>query len=132
MTLQIRFLAIGAAICAYLMRGFTLAYAFLKHKGDHARTDLSKLIALLLCVPCFQASHFFFKLAYALQQRRALVMCREYSIVGVDKLGLEFEELRLEGLSIAQAYHRLRDILGRLERRQCARKSGNINHETFR
>ena len=29
-----------------------------------------QLVALLLSIPCFKASHFFFKIVYSLQQRR--------------------------------------------------------------
>jgi len=60
------------------------------------------------------ASHFFFKCAYSLQQRRALILSRERGAVSVDELGLKFEELRLEGRSVPQIYHRLRDVLGAL------------------
>lgn len=40
-------------------------------------TKILKLVALLLSIPCFKASHFCFKFVYALNQRRLRRLCSE-------------------------------------------------------
>src|ERR1700733_12280343 len=100
-TLEDRFLAFLITLCAKAMNWFAVCHRLLQRAHKNARWQFLQLVTLLLGFPCFQASHFFFKRAYALQQRRALVLRCKRGIVGVDQLGLELEELGLEGLSIA-------------------------------
>ena len=61
-------------IWAKLMRDFTTSGFFLKHKGDNAVTDIRKSVALRLCIPFFEGSNFFFKIAHAIQERRLLLV----------------------------------------------------------
>lgn len=64
-------LAVAVAICTKLMRWFGRLHAFFQRIGERAGfSDWGQLISFLLCVPCFQASNFFFKIAYALNQRK--------------------------------------------------------------
>ncbi len=42
-----------------------------------ATNQLLQFIALLLSIPCFKTSHFCFKLAYSIQQRRLRLACSE-------------------------------------------------------
>jgi hypothetical protein len=58
--------------CTNAMTWFAILHARLREIDKNARSDLGKLVALLLCVPCFKLSHLFFKFAYALNQRRLL------------------------------------------------------------
>jgi len=101
------------------MRWFGAAFSGLKHVSNSSVPQIFKVVALLLSFPCFKISHFFFKLAYAINQRRALLIRRKCAVLGIDNRGLEFDHLGIEGLSVAQTYHRLRDIASELDRRKC-------------
>lgn len=101
--LQKRFCLALETVCAKCMRRFALFHSFFRYVGEQAGVEIFQFVALLICIPCFKCSHFFFKLAYALQQRRALILCCERGVVSVDELGLKFDELRLKGRTIPQA-----------------------------
>ena len=60
-----------------LMLWFSVCHIGLQRIGDHPGPKLNKLVALLVCLPCFKASHFIFKVVYTLQQRKLLRLCRE-------------------------------------------------------
>lgn len=64
-------------ISTQLMRRFGHICLFFQDVGHNSRSDISKLIFLSLSVPCFKMSHFFFKLAYFVNQRRLLLLCGE-------------------------------------------------------
>src|SRR3990172_9559383 len=115
-SLEDRLLSVFVAISAKMMRLFG-ALCLVFHAVDkNSRSNFLKLIALLLSFPCFKASNLFFKLAYLLNQRKALLQSRRCAALGVYDLRLEFDKLSLEGGTIAQTYGRLNDILSRLER----------------
>src|SRR6516225_4472659 len=126
--LQDRFLAAMIAGCTQPMSWFGSLCLFFQNISHRSGKQFTQLIFLLLSFPSFQASHFFFKCAYFLQQRRALVLCRKRGAIGLNELGLKFDELGLKGCSIPQTYHRLRDILGRIERREGSCKGTDIGH----
>ena len=109
--LQDGFLAFLIALSAKPMRRFGALCLWLQNvsKRDSV-VDIFQFVALLFSVPCFQISYLFFQITCALQQRRALILSRKRGIIGVNQLALKFDELRLEGCSIPQRYHRLRDI----------------------
>ena len=98
------------------------------HASKSAKPEILQFVSLFLCFPCFEVSHFFFKLAYALQHRRALILCRKRGIVGVYQLGLKFEKLPLKRRSIPETYHCLRDILCSSERVHSGGNGGQIGH----
>lgn len=79
------------------MRRFCAAFFLLKNVSEGRIPNGLQFVALCLSFPCFKLSDFFFKLTYSLQQRRALILRGKCRAIGIDKLGLEFEELRLEG-----------------------------------
>ncbi len=54
------------------MRCFVSLHGFLWRIYESTRSHLAKFILLLLCAPCFKLSYLFFKLTYALQERRSL------------------------------------------------------------
>jgi hypothetical protein len=64
-------------MCAYPMRRFGAASIWLQHVGERSRPQIFQLVFLLLSIPCFKISHFFFKLAYALNQIQLRRLCRE-------------------------------------------------------
>jgi len=77
MLLKIRLLACGAAGCAYAMKGFAIAHAFSNRKSHNTRSDLSELVASLICLPISQVSYLFFKPAYACNELRLGLLCGE-------------------------------------------------------
>jgi len=115
--LKQRLLAVLVAICTYPMRWFGAAHGFLHRVSQRPIPKLLQFVALLLTAPIFQASNFFFNLAYLLNERRAFLLSRERARLSVKDLGLKFDGLGLKGGSVPQTYHRLRNILGSLERR---------------
>ena len=101
------------------MRWFGAASLWLQHVGDGSRSNLLKLIALLLSVPCFEGNNLCFKIAYAINLRRM-------RLAGIDCAGLSFHDdaakfnnLSLKNSRVANTYHRLRQIKGRLEACDC-------------
>jgi hypothetical protein len=118
-----RLLAFCEAVWTQPMRWFGAAFIWFQHVGNRAGPDWLKLIIILLGIPLFQASHFCFKRAYAITLRRirlaglyGLVQCLQDDALQLDGLGPKC-------LSIAQIYHRLRDIKHRTE---ACNSSGNF------
>ena len=85
---------------------------------------------LFLSFPCFELSHLFFKLTYTLNQRRAGLINSKNLRLGINQCPIEFEDLKLKGLGIMQTYHRLRDILQRIERRQGSGNVTKVRHDS--
>jgi len=77
------------------MRWFSTACLWFQYKSKCTRMDLLEFIFLLLSIPCFKASHFFFKRTYALQQRELLRLGRECIRLGGEDYSLEFDNLSL-------------------------------------
>ena len=75
------------AVCAKPMRCFVSLHGFLWRIYESTRSHLAKFILLLLCAPCFKLSYLFFKLTYALQERRS----------AAEKAGREAREKVLAG-----------------------------------
>jgi hypothetical protein len=119
------------AFCTKPMNWFGAACLFFQNASKRPSKNLFQLIPLLLSFPCFEISHLFFKLAYFFQQRKALILSRKCTVVGIDDFGLEFDKLPLKRGSIPETYHCLRNILCRLERSQGARECGHVNHSPF-
>lgn len=103
MLLKIKLFTVGGAICAYAMKRFAVAHAFFDFQRQNARTDLGELIAGLVCIPCFKASHLFFKLAYSINQARLR------RLRGQDFF-LQFYNRRVATGSIVNVLQSLRDI----------------------
>src|ERR1700730_12048191 len=93
------------------------------------RPNLLHFVSLLLSFPCFEISHLFFKVTYFLPKHGALLLRRKCCIVCVDCFRLDFDET-LSGVgSLLAAYHRLTNLLGSLERRQCSGNRTHIRHD---
>src|SRR5205085_112917 len=84
------------------------AHRCLQSISKRAASDIGQLIPLLFCVPCFKASHFFFKLAYALQQRLLRVACSE-------EFFLQFYDRRVATGGVVNILKSLREIERGLE-----------------
>jgi hypothetical protein len=85
------------------MRWFAARFFWLKFVGERSPSKVLKLIALLLSFPCFEASHLFFKITYALNQRRLRRLC------GKD-LFLKFYNRRIPAGSVVDVFQSLREI----------------------
>jgi hypothetical protein len=96
-------------ICAHPMRWFGVASVWFQHVSQRALPDSLKFITLLLSFPCFEVSHFFFKLAYAMQQRRLCFACGE-------DLFLKFYNRAVPSGSVTQILYGLRQIESSLKR----------------
>lgn len=77
MWLQIRFLAVGSAIGAYVVWRLAVIHRWLQRESDNASTDIGKLIPLLISFPVFKTSHFLFKVTYTINKRRLRFLCKE-------------------------------------------------------
>ena len=130
-TLEYRYLMFLVAVWTSPMDRFGTLHRLLHHISINSRSNLFKLIALLFSFPCFELSNLCFKRAYAINQRRAFLINRENMRLGIDECPIEFDQLSLKGLSIPQRYHRLRDVLQRLERCQSRSDSAHIRHRIF-
>ena len=103
--LKYRFDATLITTCTYAMKRFGRLSIWFQRIGQRcaATSQLLQLIALLLSIPCFKASHFFFKLAYAVQQRRLRLACNE-------DFFLKFYDRRIASGSIVNVLQSLREI----------------------
>ena len=108
------------AICAYLMRRFGTACVSLQRINQGTRSQPLKLIALFLCVPCFEISNLFFKVAHAFKQRKLVRLGRNCVLLGGKDLSLQFDSLMPNNVGIVRRYHQIRNIAGRLESRHSA------------
>jgi hypothetical protein len=107
-SLKERFFAALKAICTEMMRGFAFLCLCLQNVSDSA-PKWFKFIFLLLSIPCFKASHFFFKLAYAINQRRLRRLCSE-------EFFLKFYNGRIAVGGVVNVLQSLREIEGSLKR----------------
>jgi len=132
--LKDRFTTLLIAVCAKQMHWFGRTCLFLQRisKSASARrtfgTYVHELILLLLSIPCFKVSHFFFKLTYSLQQRRLRRLGRECALLGGDDLSLQFDCFRPNDASVAGIYQELRKIRDGLKRAKQGGEIGNIGH----
>ncbi len=116
------------AIWTYGMLGFGALHGWLHSVSDYAIPKFLQFILLLLSVPCFEISHFCFKRAYLINQARMRRICSDRVALGFHDSSLEFDDLGLEGPGVAQIYHRLCDIEGRLKARERGVPLGDANH----
>ena len=96
--------AIAIAMCTYPMGWFGRASRWFQHVSERSPTEVLKFIALLLSVPCFKASHFFFKGAYLLQQRRI-------RLLGGDDLPLQINRGLVPDIEVLQGLRRTKHAI---------------------
>ena len=75
--LENRGMAVVEAICTNIMRCCNSAFFILNRVSKSTRLKFVQFVPLFLSFPCFKASHFFFKLAYAANQRHLFRLCGE-------------------------------------------------------
>lgn len=103
--LQYRFDSILIAACTYAMKRLGRLSILLQRKGEtwFPRYQLLKFIPFLLSIPPFKASHFFFKLAYSVQERRLRLSCSQ-------EFFLKFYDRRIATGSVVNILQSLRNI----------------------
>ncbi len=114
------FSTIFVTVCTKPMRWFGAAHFWFKHVSDCAPNDVLKLVFLLLSIPCFKASHFFFKLAYAVQQSQLRLVCRK-------DFFLKFYDRPISNGGIVDVLQSLRHIQHGLECANASEYLGNHN-----
>ena len=92
----------------YAMNWFSGCFRWLQFVSNRTPSKILHLVAVLLSFPCFKASHFFFKLTYALQQRRLRLACRE-------DFFLKFYDRRVSSDGVVDVLQSLRHIQRGLE-----------------
>jgi hypothetical protein len=110
------------ALATYAMKWFGGAHGWFQQIAENSYTEFGEIVARLLAFPCFKLSNLFFKIAYTLNQRRALVMSRKCAALGLKDFGIQFDDLGIKGAGRLKVLHRLRDIHDALERRNRSAK----------
>src|SRR2546430_498482 len=100
------------------MRRFSACFVSLHGVSKRSTTVIGQLVPLLLSFPCFKASHFFFKLAYALNQRRLRRLCGE-------EFFLQFYDRRVATGSVIDVLKSLRNIKCGLDGAQASNRFTN-------
>jgi hypothetical protein len=115
--LQYGFDAALVAGCTYTMKCFGWLSIWFQRVSERWATtnQLLKLIPLLLSFPCFKASHFFFKLAYAIQQRRLSRLGRYCALHGGKDFSVQFPERIPEFDEVAGLYQFLQSLARRVQ-----------------
>lgn len=122
--LKYRLLAILVAMWTKPMRWFGTAHGWFKHVSDGSRSNGLKLVILLLALPCFKASHFCFKVAYALNLHRIRFIAGEHASLPFKNEGLKLNNLVIERGRISDSDKRLREIESVLK---CANTGGDLS-----
>jgi len=86
------------------------------------------LILLLLSIPCFKISHFFFKLTYSVQGRRMSQIGRYCALLGGDDFSLQLDCFRPNDPSVMGIYKELRKVSDRLKRGKQGSEIRSIGH----
>jgi hypothetical protein len=104
------------ASCTYIMRWLRIAHGFFKRIHDTwPALKWCKLIALLLCIPCFKAGYLFFKIIYFCQHRRILLEQRKISRLNAVNFSQQLVDLFEINDRIANGKTRLEEIVGMCE-----------------
>ena len=86
-------LAILITLGAYPMRWFSIALRTCNRVNNSTVPWGVKLITILLGVPCFKGSYFFFKIIYFCQHRRILLEQRKITRLNTVNLSQQFVDL---------------------------------------
>src|SRR5260221_158609 len=71
------YLVITVAFCTYPMQRLGAASTWFQHKRVNSKSKMMQIVFLFLSFPCFKISHFFFMIAYTINQRRLRLLCGE-------------------------------------------------------
>lgn len=113
--MQDKVLAILEAMLAQPMRLLLRPILYLTDKGERTRIYAFQLVLLLLAVPLSKLHHLLFKLSYAVQRRRMLLLSRQCALAGLEQLSVDLSDLALNERGVASTYKCTEDVLGRVE-----------------
>lgn len=102
----------GIAIWASMMNWFACGHVGLQFVHRHSRFELLRLIALLLTLPVFKASHFCFKRAYFLQHLKLTLVAQRCARLRGQNFSMQFPE-RIPVFEELASLHEFLDCLGR-------------------
>src|SRR5260221_11362036 len=122
--LQDRFMSLLIAVCPNQMLWFGRGSSCLQRVSKNARSDFGEFVFLLLSIPFFKVSHLFFQFTYKLQQRELIRLGRDCVRLGGEDYSLQFDDLVIEQGSVSDTYKRLREFVGRSQRRYRASNHG--------
>lgn len=106
--LQHGFDAATVAICTNVVVGLSVTHGVLYSISRHSRNDFLKLIALLLCIPCFKLGKLCFETAYVINERHLRRL-------GFQNLSLKRERNLVTSGSVVNILEASRRIQHRLE-----------------
>ena len=86
---QIAFFTVLKAFAAYPMKGFGAAHNFFHAVSKNIGGEFGQFIALYLCFPCFQASNFFFKIAYSISLHLLFLSTGKSASLEMVQLGID-------------------------------------------
>lgn len=125
--LENRFLTILITTSAYPMRWFRSLHGIFYDVSKRAMSNSSKFVFLLLCLPCFHISNFFFKLSYLFQQRLLLTKSAECIALGGEDYILKLNRDLVNfnrPIELINSLNKLRSLIdtknGALEESKCA------------
>lgn len=91
--IQNRFLIVLVAVGTNIMGRFQALAVRFQFVDENSGGNFFKFVSLLLSVPRFHTTHFFFKRSNTLNQRRAFLIRSKCCILGVEDCGLKFNHL---------------------------------------
>ncbi len=105
-------------VCTYAMRRFSICFLWLQSISERSTTIVGKLIPILLSIPVFKLSHFFFKIAYLLSQRHL-------SLVGGKNFLLQFDRYSVSSVGVPNVLESLKRIHNGLETTNASKNLSN-------
>lgn len=114
------------------MRWFGATFFFFKHVGERAGADPLKLIFFSIANLFFEASHFFFKVAYKINLRRMNLLGIEGFCLGVKDDRLKLYDGGINFYRSVHVFYRLHDIVRRLKTAERATDRCKIDHDCHR
>lgn len=103
------------AICAQQMNWFGSAHHLLFGVGERSGSAFVKFVCFLLCIPCFKAHYFFFKIVYTINQRKLISLGVDSALLSRGDYLVELDRLLHKDTSIADANKGLRHLRSRLQ-----------------
>lgn len=102
-----------------IMRGFGWLSIWLQRIGKNPGMNFFKLIPLLLSIPCFRLSNYFFQLIYLFQHRMLLEQSAINVSLGAQDYLLEFKRDLVDRHSLIELADRLRQLKRLAEAGNC-------------
>ena len=112
-SLHYRRLTLGNAGCAQLMRWLATLHAWLQRISKHATSDVGQLTAFRLTIPVFQLANVFFTRAYALGERRLLLLGLQGERPRISQPGIDLGDCGDRLVNVSQGMIRCDQVMKR-------------------